>query len=78
MSSQSTATLQLDNLRVASLLIALAVKRGAYTIEEVDEVSTCYKNIKGFLDQWQKQQEEASETTSTPAPIPEEATEKTS
>ena len=52
----SPATLEVDNIRVAALSLAAAVKRGAFSIEEVDEVSACYKNLKKFLDQWQKQQ----------------------
>jgi hypothetical protein len=50
---ESSATLQVDNIRVAALSLAVAVKRGAFAIEEVDEVSDCYKALKKFLEQWQ-------------------------
>jgi hypothetical protein len=52
---ESSATLQVDNIRIAALSLAVAVKRGAFAIEEVDEVSGCYKALKKFLDEWQLQ-----------------------
>ena len=52
------AALQVDNIRVAALSLAVAVKRGAFAIEEVDEVSSCYKALKKFLDQWQQKQQQ--------------------
>jgi hypothetical protein len=60
-----SATLQVDNIRVAALSIAVAVKRGAFAIEEVDEVSSCYKALKKFVDQWQQKQGQMEKTAIT-------------
>ena len=49
---QQPAALQIDNLRVAALSLAIAVKRGAFEISEVAEVAACHKNIQDFLTRW--------------------------
>ena len=58
MTSETTApagpVLQVENVQVAALSLALAVKRGAFSVEEVENVSLCYKNLKCFLEAWQK------------------------
>lgn len=58
-------TLEVDNIRVAALSLAVAVKRGAFNIEEVDEVSNCYKNLKTFLDKWQQKQQGVTSSEKT-------------
>lgn len=50
------SSLRVEHVHVAALSLALAVKRGAFSIEEVENVSLCYKQLKGFLEQWQKTQ----------------------
>ena len=62
---EQSATLQVDNIRVAALSLAVAVKRGAFAIDEVDEVSGCYKALKKFLDQWQLQQQAKEKESSS-------------
>ncbi len=66
MSGKASPTLQVENIRVASVLIALAVKRGAFEVNEVDEVSACYKTLTGFLSQYQSAQS-AKEPSKDPA-----------
>lgn len=53
----SPLSLRVEHVHVAAVSLALAVKRGAFSIEEVENVSLCYKQLKSFLDQWQKNQE---------------------
>ena len=55
MDNQQPVTLQIDNLRVAALSLAIAVKRGAFEISEVAEVASCHKNIQDFLDRWRQE-----------------------
>jgi hypothetical protein len=71
---ESSATLHVDNIRVAALSLAVAVKRGAFAIEEVDEVSGCYKALKKFLDEWQLQQQGMDSKSSMGSAITEEKT----
>lgn len=60
----SSPTLQVDTLRVVSEIIGLSVRRGCFTIDEIDQVSSCYKDIKQFLEQWKEFQEKNSKKSS--------------
>lgn len=68
----SSPTLRVEHIQVAAASLALAVQRGAFSIEEVDNVSHCYKSLKAFLDAWQKAQTPAEDQQSAQQPAQQE------
>jgi len=53
-SSRPSRGLQVEQLSAALSLLSLAAKRGAFPIEEFEQVSSVYTPLKAFLSEWQE------------------------